>query len=203
VSSSGITGTLFAHNQITKKTRLGLGYSVGKVDVDDGESQIYHQALLRLKYRPTRFVSCDATLGLDFRDAADSLTTTPIFGLSVIWDSESGTSVSLAAERRVFNAASAINTNFTSTSIVLSGAQRLGWGLIGTLAAGYEFSEYESIGAGGQGSRKDHLTFVSGGLVKLITHHWNVSLSCAAGINESDTTAIDFVQVTLKTALAF
>ena len=203
VSSSGVTNTFFATTQLSRKTRLGLGYTAGVVEADEGKNQFYQQGLVRWRYLPTRFLELDVTGGLDFRDIEGSFKTTPIFGVSATWDSGKGTLVSLAAERRIFNAASSINTNFTSSSIVLRVAQRLSWGMIGSVSAGYEYTEYERIGAGGEGQRKDKLSYVSAGLMVPVNRHWNFSLSCAAGRNVSNVTEFDFVQATLKTTLSF
>ena len=203
VSSSGVTSTVYETTQFTRKTRLGLGYTIGTLNVDEGKNQIYQQALVRWRYQPTRFLEFDVTGGLDFRDIDDSFRTTPIFGLSASWDSGKGTLVSLAAERRIFNAASSINTNFTSSSFVLRAAQRLGGGMIGTVSAGYEYTEYERVGAGGEGQRKDNLSYVAGGLQLPVSRHWSFSLNCSAGKNRSEVSAFDFVQTTLKTSLAF
>ena len=203
VSSSGVTSTLFVTNEITRKTTIGLGYTFGTLDVDNGNDQIFHQALVRTTFAPTRFVLFDATLGVDFRDRGDSFATAPIVGLSATWDSQHGTSVSLAAERRIFNAASSVNTNFTSSSIVMRVGQRLRWGVIGLFTAGYDYTEYESIGSGGQGSRTDKLSYLSGTLVKRLNRHWNCALNVSVGKNESDARPFDYFQTTFKTSLEF
>ncbi len=203
VSSTGITTALSADTQITRKTSIGLGYTLGTLEVEDGADQVFHQALLKLKYSPSRFLLFDATAGVDFRDHGDSSAVTPIFGLSTTWNSRHGTLVTLAAERRVFNAASAIDTNFTSTSFILSAYQRFSYGVMGTLSAGYEYTEYESFGASAGSNRTDKLTYVSAGVMVPLALHWNCSLNASAGKNDSDTQGFDFMQMTFKTTLLF
>ena len=203
VSSSGISSTLSAETEITRKTSLGLGYTFGSLQVEHGTNQIFHQGLLSLKYSPTHFLLFDLKAGVDFRDRGDSFATTPIFGLSTTWDSRHGTLVTLAAERRVFNAASAIDTNFTSSSIVLSAIQRFDRGVMGRISAGFEYSEYEGFGNGAKTSRTDKLTYVSAGVMVPLALHWNCSLSGSAGKNASDVAEFDFVQMTFKTTVSF
>ena len=203
VSSTGITGTLFADTDLTPKTTIGLGYTFGAIAVENGADQIYHQTLLRLKISPTHFLLFDATTGMDFRDHGGALEVTPIFGLSSTWDSRHGTLVTLAAERRIFNASSAIDTNFTSTSIVLSAFQRFDSGVIATVSAGYEYTEYASFGTGAGGGRTDKLSYLSAGVMVPLALHWTCTLNASAGRNDSDVSAFDFVQTTFKTTLSF
>ena len=203
VSSEAITGTLFANTDLTQKTSVGVGYTFGALRVESGSDQIYHQALVRLKYSPTRFLLFDGTAGVDFRDRGDSSSVAPIFGLSTTWDSQHGTLMTLAAERRIFNSASTINTNFTSTSITLGVYQRFWQGVIGSLKAAYEYTEYENFGTGAGSSRIDKLYYASAGATVPLTHHWNCSLNTAAGKNDSGLAGFDFLQVTFKTTLNF
>lgn len=203
VSSTGITSTLSADTQITQKTTVGVGYTFGSLKVEDGADQIFHQTLLHVKYSPTQFLLFDATAGVDFRDRGGSSTIAPIFGLSTTWDSRHGTLVTLAAERRVFNAASAIDTNFTSTSLALGVYQRFGGSVIGNITAGYEYTEYDSFGSGAGTSRTDKLSYFSAGILVPVTLRWNFALNASAGKNESDVQAFDFMQVTFKTTLTF
>ena len=203
VSSSGVTSTLFVTNEITRKSTVGLGYTYGTLDVDNGNDQVFQQVLVRTTYAPSRFVLFDGTVGIDFRDQGDTFSTAPIFGLSATWDSRQGTSVSLAAERRIFNAASSINTNFTSSSIVLRLGQRLRWGVIGLLSGGYDYTEYDSTGSGGQGGRIDKLSYFSATLVKPMNRHWNCALNVSVGKNESEVRPFDYFQTTFKTSLEF
>ncbi len=203
VSSTGATSTFFVTNQVTRKSSVGLGYTFGTLDVENGNDQVFQQVLVRTTLVPTRFVLVDGTVGIDFRDQGDTFSTAPIFGLSATWDSRQGTSISLAAERRIFNAASSINTNFTSSSVVLRLGQRLRWGVIGLLSGGYEYTEYESTGTGGQGSRKDKLFYFSGTVVKPLTRHWNCALNVSVGKNESEVNPFDYFQTTFKTSVEF
>ncbi len=203
VSSTGVTTTLFVDNQVTRKTSFGLGYTFGTLTVEGGADQTFHQGLLRTRYAPTRFIAFDATTGVDIREHGDSSAVTPIFGLSATWDSRSGTLLTLAAERRVFNAASAVDTNFTSTSIVVTATQRFRQAVVGSLSAGFEYTEYDSFGGGAKGGRTDKLSYVSAGVTVPLSLHWNCSLNASAGKNESNVQAFDFVQMTFKTTLAF
>ena len=203
VSSEAITGTLFANTDLTQKTSIGAGYTFGALHVENGSEQIYHQALVRLKYSPTRFLLFDATTGVEFRDRGGSSSVAPVLGMSATWDSRHGTLVTLAAERRIFNSASRINTNFTSTSIQLSAYQRLWHEVLGSITAAYEYTEYEYFGTAAGSSRIDKLYYASTGVQVPLTGHWNCSLNAAAGKNDSGVAGFDFLQLTFKTTLNF
>lgn len=204
VSSRGITGTVFGRNWVTRDLRVGVGYTMGKLDVQQGSDQTFNQGLLQVNYQPTRFLQFNGIGGIDFRDSGGSTTATPIFGLGLVWDSLRGTTVSLAAERRIFNAASAVNTNYISTSVALTFGQRLWDRLFASLSLGYEGASYESIGAGGESEkRSDNLFTATLGVTIPVSERLGCSLSCTYGKNESDVSPFTSSQVTFQTSYAF
>lgn len=203
VSSSGLTNTFSVNNRISHKTSVGLGYSIGFLGVDRGENQVFQQLLLDARSSPTVFLSFNSTLGLEYRTVGDSSSLNPIFGLGASWSSLLGTEVSLAAEQRVFNSASEFDTNYTSTSFVLSVSQALGSRLTGLLSFGYEHADYDSVGAGGEGGRIDNLYTVELGLAMPITTRLGCSLSGQWGQNNSNVEPFSFSQVTFQMSYAF
>ena len=81
--------------------------------------------------------------------------------------------------------------------------QRFWQGVVGSLTAAYEYTEYESFGTGADSSRIDKLYYASAGAIVPLTHHWNCSLNTSAGKNDSGLSGFDFLQVTFKTTLNF
>lgn len=202
LSSRGLTNTLSINRQITRKTSLGIGYSTGFLGVQRGEDQVFQQVLFNVRSVPTIFLSFHGSVGVEYRQAGDS-TFNPIFGLGATWNSRRGTTVSLAAESRIFNSATAANTNFTSTSIGLRASQILGYGIVGSLYLGYEYSAYERVGKGGVSGRNDQLCTVSIGLSRPITKRWSSSLSVQFGKNWSNVQPFNYSQITFRTSYAF
>lgn len=205
INSSGLTNTFSINNQITPKTRAGIGYSIGFLGVDRGENQTFHRLFLDASSSPTVLFSYSALLGIDYRIVGDSDSISPLFGLSAEWRPRLGTGVTLALESRPFSSATSVNTNFTSFSAVLGLSQSLGRKLSGRLSLGYEYAKYESVGVGGgtQAGRKDHLYYASVGLSRSITDRWSCSLNGRVGENRSDFDPFTFWEVGLYTSYSF
>jgi hypothetical protein len=204
ISSRGVTGTVFGRNWVTRDLRLGLGFTMGQLDVQEGSDQTFKQGLFQVNYKPTRFLQFNGVGGVDFRDSGGSTSTTPIFGLGLVWNSFRGSNVSLAAERRIFNAASAINTNYISTSVVLTFGQRLFDRLLASLSLGYETAAYESVGESGDAEqREDQLFSATLGLTVPVTDHLGCSFSYTFGRNESDVSPFRSRQATFQASYSF
>lgn len=228
VSSTGATGTFFVNNQITKKTRVGLGFTYGSLDTEvsgtsalinsstsregsDGVGQTFQRFLFQIDSRPSKLLTYNFTGGLESRDAGGYSDLTPTFGLAATWNPIEGTAVTLAGERRGFNSAASLNTNYTSTSVSLNVAQRLAYRLSGYVRLGYERAEYYDVGSedngdgadGGEGGRKDDLFHASAGLNLPISDRWGWSLVFTLSDNRSDTAPFRYYQAVLQTSYAF
>lgn len=203
LSSTGVTNTFSVNNRISRKTSVGLGVTVGVLDVEGSETQTFEQPLLTFKWRPTRLVSIDATGGVEFRQTGAGSSNSPTFGVSASWRPRLGTAVSLAAEERVVNSASSANTNFNTTSVVVSVNQRFSHLLNGSVSLAYENASYESTGLGGISGRDDDLLSASSVLTLQLTRHWNSTLTLSASDNSSNVSPFRVYQATLQTSFAF
>lgn len=203
ISSSGITSTTLLNYHFSEKTLVGIGFSLGTLKVDQGDNQTFEQAIVNLEYNPSPKFSLYGTFGCEFRQAGGKLFTGPIFGVGATWTPRLGTSVKLAAERRTFNSAEAMNSNYTSTSITLSLDQRLGSRVTLSLSLGYENAQYESVGAGGDGSRRDDLIEGQIGFTLFINSRWSCSLSLSASDNYSNQRPLQEYQLAFQTSYAF
>ncbi|RYD75069.1 MAG: hypothetical protein EOP84_18865, partial [Verrucomicrobiaceae bacterium] len=163
----------------------------------------FQQALLRANYRPSALLAIDGTVGLELRESGDSSEFNPIFGLGITWRPRLGTAVALAAESRIFNSASVENTNYRSTSVSLRVSQRIGYRLTASAALGYEIAEYESLGGGRSGSRRDELLGGSLELSLPITQRWSWALTLSASENISNERPFELYQVVLQTTYSF
>ncbi len=203
ISSGGVTTTLFVNNQITRKTQIGLGVSVGTLKVEERSTQWFEQLLLRANYQPSDFWTFDVTLGLELRDSGGSQDLNPIFGLGAAWTPREGTSVFLAAESRVFNSATVVDSDYRSTSVDLRVEQRIGYRLSASLSLAYENAVYERGLGSGRGGREDNLFQGSLGLHLPITRRWSWELIVSAGKNESNVTSFEYLQGVLQTSFQF
>lgn len=203
ISSGGITTTIFVNNQITRKTQVGVGLSVGTLKIEDRSSQWFEQLLLRANYQPADMWSFDATIGLELRDGEGSQDVNPIFGLGIAWEPREGTSVFLAAESRVFNSATVVSSDYRSTSVNLRVEQRLGYRLSASLSLGYENAMYDRSPVQGRGEREDNLFQGSLGLHIPVTKRWSWELIFSAGKNDSNVASFEFFQGVLQTSFQF
>jgi hypothetical protein len=177
----------------------------------EGAGQTFQRLVIQVESSPSRLLSFNFTGGLERRDADGFSDVTPTFGLGANWNPIAGTSVSLAAERRGFNSAASLNTNYTSTSVSLRVTQRLSHRLSGFLTLGYEHAEYSDVGntengdgaEEGEGGRKDDLLHASAGLNLPISNRWSWSLVFTVSDNQSNTAPFRYYQAVLQTTYAF
>jgi hypothetical protein len=199
----------------------------------EGMTQVFQRLMLHVTTTPTKVLSLDGTGGVEIREAEGKISIGPTFGLGASWKPGYATRVTLAAESRVFNSATALDTNFTSTAINLTISQRIGYRLTAALTVGYEHAVYESVGGeddgssnprsseqesdggdnnpalaaqggqGGQNGRVDDLYRISLDLSLPITQRWNCGLTLSAYKNESDFQAFESYQAILQTSYAF
>jgi hypothetical protein len=82
----------------------------------EGSRQTFERLLFHVSTSPTPRFSFDGSIGVEARTVSGSTTFNPTFGLGATWRPTNATSVSLAAESRIFSSAAALDTNYTSTS---------------------------------------------------------------------------------------
>ncbi len=204
INSRGVIGTISARTWLSPMLRTGLAYTLGKLTLEEGSNQSYQQATVLLNYSPTRFLHVNGTAGFELRDTGAGTDTTPVFGLGIGWNSLHGSTLSLSAERRIFNAASAADTNYTSTSIILSFSQKLWHRLSVSASLGYERAIYQNTETGEEANqREDDLFTFTLGLTIPITDQLGCSLEYTYGRNESEVSPFRSSQATFQASYAF
>lgn len=151
----------FINYQAFPKISFGLGAQFGWLDVDSGGTQHYEQALARVTYEATAKLSFNANAGAEFRQFAGSEgdSTTPVFSVGAVYKPFERTTVSLDARRRIYGSAALEGQNYVSTGLVLSFRQQLTTSISASVAAGYEYSEYQASRRGVLANRKDDYYF--------------------------------------------
>jgi len=134
----------FVDYGITPKTDLGLGVTLGRLDVDASTGdQTYEQFLLRLTTRTTAKFKLLARAGVELRQYSPSGSeSTPVFGLGAEYKPWDGTELGLELYRDVNPSISTPGENIIATGIRLRARQRVfrRWRL--GLTAGYENSDF-------------------------------------------------------------
>lgn len=202
-SSEGVNGTGFINYAYSELTTVGIGFGLGTVEVENGESQLYEQALVHLTYIATAKLSFNGTAGCEFLQAGSSDQVTPVFGLGLAWAIREGTTLSVSGERRILNSAAQSNTNYTDTNISFSATQRLGSFLLLTGTIGYENAEYKGIVTGASSNRSDNQLIFQGGVSYRFRERFVASEILSYGRDFSNTNAFESFQTSLQLSYVF
>jgi hypothetical protein len=154
-------------------------------------NQSFEQVNARLNYQATAKLGVYASAGAEFRqfDGSRGTYTTPVFELGLTHHPFEGTTINLAAGRRIYNSGFLPNQDFADTYVVGRFQQRLFHRLYFGLGGGYENSDYFAARNNVSAPRNDDYWFIEPSLDVLITR-W-----LSAGVyylHREDTSNIDF-----------
>jgi len=172
---------------------VGIGGTFGYDWVDDPTTnQTFEQVNARLNYEVTSKFFLYASAGVEFRQFDGNRDTyiSPVFEVGSIYTPFSGTTITLAAGRRIYNSGYFANQDFGSTYVVGRFQQRLFRRFYFGLGAGYENSDYIATDRDISATRNDDYWFVEPSLDVLITR-W-----LSAGVyylHREDISNIDFL----------
>jgi hypothetical protein len=192
ISSYMISTGLYVYYNWLPKVSVGIGGTWGYDWVDDPTAnQSFEQVNARLNYEVTSKFFLYASVGVEFRqfDGNRSTYTSPVFEVGATYNPFSGTTLTLAAGRRIYNSGYFANQDFGSTYVIGRFQQRLFRRLYLGLAAGYENSDYIATDSDVSATRNDDYWFVEPSLDVLITR-W-----LSAGVyylHREDSSNIDF-----------
>jgi Putative beta-barrel porin 2 len=172
ISSQNISGGLYINYQWTPKVLVGLGGTIGYDFVDDpNPDQSFEQANLRINYQATGKLSLATSVGVEVRqfDGHRGDRVTPVFEVGAIYNPFDGTSITLAAGRRMLNSGFFADQDFATTYVIARIQQRLFQRIYLGLAVGYESSDYFRTATGVSATRNDDYYFVEPSVDVLIT----------------------------------
>src|ERR1051326_2415312 len=192
ISDYTVSGGLYLYYSWLPKVSVGVGGTFGYDWVDDPTpNQSFEQVNARLNYQATAKLGLYASAGAEFRefDGNRSTYTTPVFEVGVTHHPFDGTTINLAAGRRIYNSGFLGAQDFADTYFVGRFQQRLFRRLYFGLGAGYENSDYFATDRHTNAPRNDDYWFVEPSLDVLITR-W-----LSAGVyylHREDISDIDF-----------
>jgi Putative beta-barrel porin 2 len=172
ISSYMISGGLYVYYNWLPKVSVGIGGTVGYDWVDDpSTNQSFEQVNARLNYEVTSKFFLYASVGVEFRqfDGNRGEYTSPVFEVGSIWNPFSGTTITFAAGRRMYNSGYLANQDFGGTYVVGRLQQRLFGRVYFGLGAGYENSDYIATDRDVNATRNDDYWFVEPSVDVLIT----------------------------------
>jgi hypothetical protein len=187
---------------------VGIGGTAGYDFVDDpNPDQTFEQVNVRLSYEATGKLNFYGSGGVEFRqfDGNRDGRITPVFEAGAIYHPFDGTTVTLAAVRRMLNSGFFPDQDFAGTAVVLSIRQRLLQRIYLGLAAGYENSDYFPTVSGVSATRDDNYYFVEPSVDVLITRFWSAGVYY---LHREDSSSLDFFsfydnQVGVRTTIRF
>jgi len=172
ISDYTIAGGLYLYYNFRPKLSVGIGGTFGYNWVDNPTTdQYFEQVNLRLNYQWTSKVLLYASAGVEFRQFDGNRDTydTPVFEVGLSYDPFSGTFITFAAGRRIYNSGFLPNQDFASTYVVGRFQQRLFHRVYLGLAAGYENSDYFATDRDVSATRNDDYWFIEPSVDVLIT----------------------------------
>ena len=192
INSQIISTGLYINYIVTPKLTLGVGGTFGWDFVDDPSvDQTFEQANFRINYQVTGKLGLSASAGVEFRQFNDDRGdyVSPVFELGAIYHPFDGTTITLAAGRRILNSGFFPDQDFATTYVVGRIQQRLLRRVYLGLGFGYENSDYFGTTSGVNATRNDDYWFVEPSVDVLITRWLSVG---AYYLHREDNSNIDF-----------
>jgi hypothetical protein len=192
ISDYTVAGGLYIYYRWLPKVSVGVGGTFGYNWVDDPTpNQTFEQVNGRINYEVTAKLGLYASAGAEFRqfDGNRSTYTTPVFEVGLSYYPFDGSTLTLAAGRRIYNSGFEPGQDFTNTYVVGRFQQRLFHRLYFGLGAGYENADYFAAVRNLDASRNDDYWFIEPSLDVLITR-W-----LSAGVyylHREDNSNVDF-----------
>ena len=192
ISDYTISAGLYLYYNWLPKVSVGIGGTFGYNWVDAPTTdQAFEQVNLRLNYEVTAKVGLYASGGVEFRQFDGNRDTydTPVFEVGLTYYPFDGSTLTLAAGRRIYNSGFEPGQDFANTYVVGRFQQRLFHRLYFGLAGGYENSDYFAAQDNVNAPRNDDYWFIEPSLDVLITR-W-----LSAGVyylHREDSSNVDF-----------
>jgi Putative beta-barrel porin 2 len=195
ISSYMISGGLYAYYNWLPKVSVGLGGTFGYDWVDDPTTnQTFEQVNARLNYEVTSKFFLYASAGVEFRQFDGNRDTyiSPVFEVGSIYNPFSGTTITFAAGRRIYNSGYLANQDFGSTYVIGRFQQRLFRRFYFGLGAGYENSDYIATDRDVSAPRHDDYWFIEPSLDVLITRWLSAGVYYLHREDSSDISSASF-----------
>ncbi len=162
----------FLNYQLYPKSNVGLGTTLGYLQVSEGADQTYEQILGRLTYDTTHKLKFTTQGGVEFRQidsdqANDSVN--PVFNIEADYLPFDGTALILSGHRTVRNSIRYLGENVIGTGVGAAVTQRLFHKVSLTVTAGYEHDEYDAVDGTADAHRSDDIFSIQAGVAFHVT----------------------------------
>lgn len=180
LDSQSVTGNLYLNYRYSPKLVVGAGVGGGVNRVDPPTpDQTSEQVNARVEYEISGKFALNASGGVEFRQFEGEnrgVYTSPVFELGASYRPFDGTRLGLIAQRRTSSSAVLAGQDYATTNFTLEGRQRLFRRLFLGIAGGYEHSEYFSVLAGVEATRRDNYFFLAPSIDVMIARYWSLGI---------------------------
>jgi opacity protein-like surface antigen len=173
---------------------LGLGVTLGYVDVEDNPNQTFEQFLGRVIYEVAEKLSLNASFGGELRQYQGGVgdTFSPVWTVAGVYRVREGTALTLQANQQYRSSAHFGNQSYLRTGLRASVAQRVYRRVELTVSGLYYHSDYESTVSGVSSDRTDDSFLVSVGLNTQLWERWLVGVFYDYQDNQSTVPDFDY-----------
>ena len=195
ISDYMISSGLYVYYNWLPKLSVGIGGTLGYDWVDDPTAnQTFEQINARLNYEVTSKFFLYASAGVEFRqfDGNRGTYTSPVFEVGSIYNPFSGTTITFAAGRQIYNSGYLANQDFGGTYVMGRFQQRLFRRFYLGFGAGYENSDYIATNRNVSAPRNDDYWFVEPSLDVLITRWLSAGVYYLHREDDSNINSVSF-----------
>lgn len=146
--------------EYSPKTRIGLAYRAGQVEVDGAGDQIVQRGTARMEWKPREKIAVDLEAGAEHRTFALGSSTKPVVEAKVAWTPAAGTQFSLGGYHRTEVSAYFAGQNYDVSGVSAGVSQRLGKRWTALMEGGLENASYWRFSGTGTADRRDRIVFL-------------------------------------------
>jgi len=191
--------------QYSSRLNVGVGLTLGYIDMEGFPDQNYEDLLLRAIYSASEKLDVNATVGLDWRQYRGGVddTLAPIWDVAAVYRPQERTTLSLGLFQRYYSSAYYGNQNYLSAGVNVGVRQELLTRYVFSVTARYYHSDYEAtaVGAGTRGT--DDVFLVSPQFEVQLKERWTAGVFYEFSHNASDDRPFTRNRVGLETRWAY
>jgi hypothetical protein len=191
--------------QYSSRLNVGVGLTLGYIDMEDFPDQNYEDLLLRAIYSASEKLDVNASVGLDWRQYRSGVddTLAPVWDVAAVYRPRERTSLSLGLFQRYSSSAFYGNQNNLSTGVNVGVRQEFLTRYVLSVTARYYHSDYEAT-VGGAGTRgTDDVFLVRPQFEVQLKERWTAGVFYEFSHNASDDRPFTRNRVGLETRWAY
>ena len=174
--------------QYSSRLNLGVGLTLGYIDMEGFPDQNYENLLVRAAYSASEKLDVNATVGVDWRQYRSGVddTLSPVWELAVAYRPQERTTLSLGCYQRYYSSAYYGNQNFLSTGVNVGLRQEFLTRYVFSVTARYYHSDYQATVVGVATRGTDDVVAVRPQFEIELKERWSAGIFYEFSHNASD-----------------